>query len=401
MPDTSTPIEIRSATDADWSAIAQLDATNFLVPRTVESFDGWRSLIPPDGSVVACDDGDVVGTAHFFDMRLTVPGGAVLPMAGLTITAVAPTHRRRGLLRAMYTELHDRVAAGGYALAGLTASEGGIYGRFGYGPSTTIQEYCIARRLARFRSDVPDPGGVRIVKPAEHRDDFAQIYERWRQGTPGGLVRPQALWDDLLADNDYRRHGGTEFYAFLHPDAYALYRVHHEDQAQVRVEEITAATVEGGIAIWRALLGLDLIEKVVYGTHPADPLPYLLTDPRLARTTDYVDDLWLRIMDIPAALEARSYSADLSTVIDVSDEFRCDGGTFALDIEDGRATCTPTDAPADVRMGFDVLGSLYLGGHRASAFATVNRLCCNDFETVTRLDAAFVSDVPAELGYGF
>ncbi len=400
MPDTSK-IEIRSATDTDWPAIAQLDATNFLVPRTVESFDCWRSLIPTGGSVVACDGGDVVATAHFFDMHVTVPGGAVLPMAGLTITAVAPTHRRRGLLRDMYTELHHRVAAGGYPLAGLTASEGGIYGRFGYGPSTTIQEYSIARRFARFRSDVPDPGGVRIVKPAEHRDDFAEVYERWRQDTPGGLTRPPALWDDLLADNDFRRHGGTEFYAFLHPDAYALYRVHHEDQANVRVEEITAATVEGAVAVWRALLGLDLVEKVVYGTHPADPLPYLLTDPRLARTTDYVDDLWLRIMDIQAALEARGYSADLSSVIEVSDEFRCDGGTFALDIKDGRATCKPTDAAADVRMSLDVLGSLYFGGHRASAFAAVNRLHSKDSETVARLDAAFVSDVPAELGYGF
>ncbi len=138
----------------------------------------------------------------------------------------------------------------------------------------------------------------------------------------------------------------------------------------MRVWEITAATADAHIAMWRALLGLDLMEKVVYGTHPADPLPYVLTDPRLARTHAVDDDLWLRIMDIPTALEARTYQSELSAVLEVSDGFRSDGGRFALEIRDGRARCTPTDAPADVQMDLDVLGSLYLGAHKASSFAS-------------------------------
>ena len=129
----------------------------------------------------------------------------------------------------------------------------------------------------------------------------------------------------------------------------------------VRVGELTAATADAHVALCRALLGLDLMEKVVFATHPADPLPYLLTDHRLARVTHLEDDLWLRIMDIPTALEARSYQADLSAVIEISDGFRSDGGRFALEIRDGRARCTPTDAPADVQMDLDVLGSLYFG----------------------------------------
>jgi predicted acetyltransferase len=294
-----------------------------------------------------------------------------------------------------------RIADARYPIAALTASEGGIYGRFGYGPATIVQEFSVDRRFARFRDDAPDPGGVRVVRAADHRDDFAAIYERWRRKTPGGLVRPQALWDELLADREGVRRGGTAWFALLHPDGYALYRVHRDDAMVVRVHEITAATGEAVVALWRALLGLDLMEKVVYGTHPADPLPYLLTDPRLARTTVYGDDLWLRIMDIPAALEARSYSADLSAVLEVSDGFRSDGGRFALQIRDGRARCTPTDAPAEVQMGLDVLGALYLGAHRASTFVGANRLRSNDSGLVQRLDAAFVSDVPAELGYGF
>jgi predicted acetyltransferase len=398
---TSTSVEIRSATDADWPAISLLDATSFGVFGHPESFAAWRKLMPSDSSVLACEGRDVVGMAHYLDMRLTVPGGTVLPMAGVTIVAVAPTHRRRGLLRAIYAELHDRIADARYPVAGLTASEGGIYGRFGYGPATIEQEFSVDRRFARFRDDAPDPGVVRMVTPADHADDLAAIYERWRQQTPGGLVRPQALWDELLADRDWVRRGGTKLFAFLHPDGYALYRVFGDDPMFVRVAEFTAVTTDAHIALSRALLGLDLMEKVVFGTHPADPLPYLLTDHRLARITHYEDDLWLRIMDIPTALEARSYQADVSAVIEVSDGFRSDGGRFALEIRDGRARCTPTDAPADVRMDLDVLGSLYFGAHKASSFAAANRLHSKDWGLTRRIDAAFVSDVPAQLGFGF
>ena len=188
---------------------------------------------------------------------------------------------------------------------------------------------------------------------------------------------------------------------FLHPDGYAMYRVFGDDPMIVRVGEFIAATTDAGIALCRALLGLDLMEKVVFGTHPADPLPYLLTDHRVARLTYYEDDLWLRIMDIPTALEARSYHSELSTVLDVSDGFRSDGGRFALEIRQGRARCSPTDTDADIQMDLDVLGSLYLGAHKASSFASANRLHANDSALLARLDVAFVSDVPAVLGYGF
>jgi predicted acetyltransferase len=399
--DTSTTLEIRSATDADWRAISLLDATSFGRFGHPESWTAWRSLMPTDGTVLACDGRDIVGMAHYLDLRLTVPGGEVLPVAGVTIVAVAPTHRRRGILRTMYTELHDRIAEARYPIAGLTASEGGIYGRFGYGPATIEVEFSVERRLAQFRDDAPDPGGVRMIKPADHRDELAEIYERWRQQTPGGLVRPTALWNELLADRESVRRGGTEWFAFLHPDGYTLYRVFGDDPMIARIGEFTAATTDAHVALCRALLGLDLMEKVSFGTHPADPLPYLLTDHRVARLTHYEDDLWLRIMDIPTALEARSYQSELSAVLEVSDGFRSDGGRFAVQIRDGRARCTPTNADPDIRVDLDVLGSLYLGAHRASSFAAANRLRCNDSRLLQRVDAAFASDVPAELGFGF
>ncbi|WP_209923230.1 enhanced intracellular survival protein Eis [Mycolicibacterium lutetiense] len=394
---------LHSVTDADWSGMALLGNTAFGEVNHPDSMSAWRQMVSADGGVVMRDgdNGDIVGQSIYLDHTLTVSGGAVLPAAGLSYVAVAPTHRRRGILRSMYTELHRRIAEAGYPIAALTASEGGIYGRFGYGPATTVQLLTIDRRFAEFHASVPDPGGVRLVTPAEHRDTFAAIYDRWRQQTPGGLVCPTPLWDDLLADRENTREGGSELFAFLHPDGYAMYRVHGDESRSIRVRSVTAVTTDAYIALWRALLGMDLMDKVSIWTPPGDVVPYLLTNPRLARVTSSSDDLWIRIMNIPVALEARRYQADLDAVLEVSDGFRGDGGRFALQIRDGHARCAPTDAPADIELSLDVLGSLYLGGHRPEAFATANRLRSKDSAVVHRLGAAFASAVPAALGYSF
>jgi predicted acetyltransferase len=398
---TFDDLKLRDVTDADWPGVALLAATSYGSFWHPETIAAWRTMMPPGSSVVVSDSDDVIAMAHYVDMRLTVPGGAVLPAAGITWVGVAPTHRRRGLLRAMYTELHQRFADADYPVAALTATEGGIYGRFGYGPATIETELTLDRRFARFHHDATDPGQVRVVRPRDHRDDFAEIYDRYRRHTPGGLERPQPLWDDLLADWEDSRGGGTEWCSFLHPDGYLLYRAHRGKSRDVRVEEFTAATPEAHTALWRALLGLDLVETITVASHPADPLPYLLTDSRLVRTTAAEDALWLRIMDVPAALQARTYQADIDTVIEIGDGFRSDGGRFALEIRGGRAHCVPTDASVEFVMDLDVLGSLYLGAHRAATLAAANRIRGGTAETLARLDAAFRSNVPAQLGFHF
>jgi predicted acetyltransferase len=395
------PLTLRDVTDADWPGVALLAATSYGSFWHAETLAAWRTLMPPDSSVVVSDSDDVIAMAHYVDMKLTVPGGAVLPAAGITWVGVAPTHRRRGLLRAMYTELHQRFADADYPIAALTATEGGIYGRFGYGPATTETELTLDRRFARFHHDATDPGQVRVVRPREHRDDFAGIYDRYRRHTPGGLDRPLPLWDDLLADWEDSRGGGTKWCSFLHPDGYLLYRAYRGKSRDIRVEEFTAATPEAHTALWRALLGLDLVETITVASHPADPLPYLLTDSRLVRTTASEDALWLRIMDVPAALQARTYQADIDTVIEIGDGFRSDGGRFALEIRGGKARCAPTDASVEFVMDLDVLGSLYLGAHRAATLAAANRIRGGSAETLAGLDAAFRSDVPAQLGFHF
>ena len=393
-------IMFRSADEADWPAMGLITETAFGFRQPDEAAEAWRSLIAADGAVVACDGDDVVGTAVFLDFELTVPGGAVLPMAGVSMVAVAPTHRRRGALTGMIDELHRRM--GPYPVAGLEASEAEIYGRFGYGPATVWERLEVHRGGARFRPGVPDPGGVRLVQPAEHRAQLEDVDERWRRQTPGGLHTPSRLWDEVLADREASRHGGSPRYCLLHRDGYAFYRLHGGDEkTTAEVTKMAAVTAEAEIALWRVLVGLDLKEIVGLHTHPGNVIRYLLTDPRLARTREMFDGLWLRMLDVPAVLQARTYAADLSAVFEVTDDFLGRGGRFALTVRDGRATCERTDAAANVHLDVSVLGSLYFGAHRASSFAAARQLRCSDVELVIALDRAFATDVPAELGFGF
>lgn len=392
---------LRTANDDDWAGMSLLAATCFGSRRPTEVTDMWRTMIPSDGALIACDGPDVVGMAFYLDLQLTVPGGSVLPAAGLSWVAVAPTHRRRGLLRDMFADVHTRIAGAGYPVAALEASEGGIYGRFGYGPATVEQTLSVDRRFARVHPDVPAGGPVRFVEPAVHRDEIEKLYERWRRRTPGGLHTPPAMWDEVFADREIGRGGGTAMFCLLHADGFALYRLHVGEPKTVRVTKLVALSADAHTALWRALLGMDLMESVVTNTFPGDPLPYLLTDPRLVRITGVEDALWLRLTDVSAALPARRYSADVSAVLDITDTELHGGGRYTLDIQAGRATCTPGGAEPDVQLDLGVLGSLYLGVHRASSYAAANRLRCKDSELVRRLDAAFATDVPAELGYHF
>lgn len=395
-------ITIRSATEDDGPAIMTLVETSFGTRYDPAELHRIPLLFPPENSIVAVEGGQVVGHLQATTMTVTVPGERTVPVCGIAGVGVAPTHRRRGILRAMYTEQHRRIEAAGLPLTMFTASEGGIYGRFGYGPATRENAVGIERRLAEFLPTAPDPGGVTLRTPSELRAAAERIYDRWRRLVPGAQVRPAAAWDIVFDDPERFREGGTTLFGLLHADGYALYRFHSDDRARtVEVVEMRTVTAEAHAALWRALLGLDLVQRVDGVLTDHDPLPYLLTDPRLVRTTARYDGLWLRLMDVPAALTARAYAGELDVTLEVTDPFRNAGGRFALRVRDGQAECAPTDRAADVELGIDVLGSMYLGAYPGRMFAAANRVRAKDSAQVRALDDAFRTERDAMLGWFF
>ncbi|GAA5066116.1 GNAT family N-acetyltransferase [Nocardia callitridis] len=401
MPLTND-IAVRSATAEDEAAIQLLLETSFAGQWGADKQAETRALFRIEDALVAVDGDQVVGTTEDRQMTVTVPGAATLTAAGVAAVAVASTHRRRGILRALFTEQHRRIEEAGLPIAILTASEGSIYGRFGYAPTTRENSVTIDRRFAEFLPCAPNVGGVRMSDPTAALDHLRAVYDRWRAVVPAAQVRPEASWRLRLLDIERARGGGSDLFAFVHPDGYALYRYHKREHGiDAQVIELRAVTTDAHAALWRALCGLDITKHLEAVVSDNDPLPYLLTNPRLVRTVQRADALWLRLMDVPTALAARTYGADLDVVLAVHDPFREAGGTFALTIRDGKAACSPTTGAADVDLGIDVLAGLYFGTHPARAFAAANRLRLNDSDLLPTLETAFGSPVDAHLGWHF
>lgn len=395
-------VTVRSATGADAAAIIGLKEAGFGMRYGEDEIPIARELFPVERSLVAVDGDRIVGHTVDRTMTVTVPGARTVLACGISGVAVAPTHRRRGVLRELYAAQHERAEAEALPLSILTASEGTIYGRFGYDTAIMATMYSIDRRRAEFRPTTPDPGGVTMVTPAEGAPHIREVYERWQRRVPGAQARPDARWDLIFADVERHRRGATTLFALVHADGYVLYRRRWDDHRSVAiVSEYHALTLDAHAALWRVLLGMDLVDTVEVELADDDPLPYLLADPRAARVTERYDTLWARIMDVPAALTARTYRHDIDTVLAVHDPFRSAGGTFALRVRDGIADCEPTTRPAELAFDITVLGALYLGAHRAKSLAAANRVRVEDAGALVTFDEALATERAPELGWFF
>ncbi|MGW6120924.1 GNAT family N-acetyltransferase [Nocardia sp. NPDC055165] len=393
---------VRTATPADSAAIAGLQEAGFGMRYGSDENEYRGAVFPVERSLVAVEGDRIVGHTVDRTMTITVPGERTVRACGVSGVAVAPTHRRRGILRELYRAQHARTEADGLPLTIFTASEGTIYGRFGYEVAVLDTAISIDPRRAEFRSTTPDPGGVTLETLHEAASRIREIYERWQQVTAGAQVRPDAKWDLFFADIERHRHGATTLFVLLHADGYALYRRSRRENRDIAsVWELRAVTPDAHAALWRVLLGMDLVDTVEAEIADDDPLAYMLTDPRTVQMTHRGDALWARVMDVPAALTARAYRADLDTVVAVRDPFRDAGGNFALRIRDGVAECEPTTRTATLGFDINILGALYFGAHRAKTFAAAHRIAVEDPKALRAFDEAFTTDRAPQLGWFF
>jgi predicted acetyltransferase len=386
------------------SAEEQLDALRpishyFGSPPTEESVERWRRLQPPERMHVALENGGVVGGAGAFPFQLTVPG-AQLPCAGVTVVAVLPTHLRRGIMRAMMRAQLDDLHERGEPVAALWASDERIYGRYGYGLASLCGEINLSRDYADFADEHEPVGRTRLVTLEEALELFPAVYDRARESTPGMFSRSRDWWEvRRLLDLPERRQGAGEHVRAVHEvdgavDAYAVYRVHpgFEDGVSVgftNVIEAVGASDAGTREIWRFLLGVDWMASVKAALLPVDhPLFLLMAQPRRLRFR-VADALWVRLVDVRAALSGRSYAADGPLVLEVADTF-CPWNEGRWKLEAGAAS--RTDEEPDLRCDVGVLGSVYLGGFTFAQLARAGRfeeLRAGAFE---RADALFRSD---------
>jgi predicted acetyltransferase len=336
---------------------------------------------------------------------MTLPGGGTLPAAGVTMVGVSPSHRRRGVLRQLMAHQLDDVAARGEPLAILTASESSIYGRFGYGLASSHASIEIDSTRSAFRAGAEPsaPGRVRLLRNTEAAGPLQAAYDRCLPFRPATITRSPAYWELHLRDRDRWRRGASAMYIAVHedpsgePDGLVTWRLKDDwtdsglPKATVVVNDLCGITSEVEAVLWRLLLDVDLSTRVIAENRPVDdPIRWRLQEPRRVQTTVISDFLWLRVLDIARALEARTYSESGQLVLEVHDPFRpATGGRFLLDADVKRSSCGRTDAEPDIAMEIDDLGAIYLGGVAPSTLAAAGRLEAGSVEVLDRADDLF------------
>ena len=341
--------------------------------------------------------GELCGTAGSFVEQLTVPGGTTVAMAAVTQVTVLPTHRRRGLLREM---MHAQLADSrqrGELVAMLVAAEWPIYGRYGYGMAIEAARTIVDASAAVWRDPVMH-GSVEIVDLPALRALAPPVFDDHRLQTPGAISRGDLMWDILtgVMPRPHEDPPKTRVRVIRRDpsgtvDGYAVYEtqeewVHNRPQVKLRVLELLTANDEAYLDLWRYLCSVDWVTEIDAQMRPVDEdLRQVFVNGRVARQADRSDHMWVRLLDPPAALSARRYEVPVSVVVDVRDDLFGDS-RFRLEGDAGGATCVPTDEPADVALGVDVLGAAYLGGASLRPYVIAGRIDERTPGSVAHLD---------------
>ena len=356
-----------------------------------------KATMPVDRVLVAVDGGRVVGVAAAWPCSLSVPGGE-LPCPGVTWVGVLPTHRRQGVLTALMRSQLDDVHERGEPLAALWASESLIYGRYGYGISAPVYGLDAVRSRFAFRDDPGPVGSLRIVTREEAAELFPPIYERIRAQRSGLISRSKAWWwEQRLYVGPGPSGAGPRFFVVYErdgrPEGYAFYRIREQweqsvPQSSVIVVEAFGETATATREVWRYLFGIDLTERVeAQILDRASGLWLGVADPRRLRLK-LGDGLWLRLVDVEAALRARSWASDDSLVLEVRDSF-CPWNEGRYRTGEGRV-----DADPDLVLSAADLGSAYLGGVDVYTLAAAGRIEERTAGAIARADALFRTPLP-------
>ncbi|WP_022901505.1 GNAT family N-acetyltransferase [Humibacter albus] len=363
----------------------------------------WDDAIPESEVPVATVSSWVAG--------LSVPGGSLDAWAISSVT-VAPTHRRRGVARALLEGELRTAAAAGVPVAALTVSEATIYSRYGFGAATWAADFTLDTRRAGWVSTIEPSGRLAFVSLQTAEQTCRDVFTRAWAATPGDMVIDDLHWGSLTGVYGDRDKRSASLRAVRYDDAdgipqgVVVYRLkeNHADFTKhtVEVEYLRAATDEAYAALWRYLIELDLVSTLHHGVaSPDEAVLWMIRDLRAATVTPY-DHHWLRILDVPTALQARRYAAPLDITFRIDDPLGFTDGTFRLLVgTDGSGRVERTDASPDLSMAAPALASLYLGGVRTATLARAGRVVELVPGAVARWDAAFASAQTPWLSYWY
>lgn len=391
-------VEIRTITEEEFPGYLRAAELSFSDVPADDDLERERVLVEYDRSFAAFDGPEIVGTAAAFTMPMTVPGGEV-EVGYVTIVGVRPTHRRQGintrLMRRQLDDAHER----GELVDVLYASEGGIYGRYGYGLATFGAEIEIESSRSAFVRGYAPSGTFRLLEREPALKDILAVHEATRRSRPGMVQLDErrliyALHEhgpDAKLPQMFVLHEGD-----LGVDGYAVYRVKHDwpegfPRSVLSVLDLQATSASAYADLWRYVFEVDLIERVRAWSRPVDEaLLYLLQEPRRLGAK-LRDNLWVRPVDVAGALGVRRYASDGRVVLEVTDPF-CpwNEGRYALEVAAGEATVTAGSAGlADLTCSVNEIGATYLGGTSFRQLSRAGRVDEHTEGALARADAMF------------
>lgn len=370
-------------------------------PRSADSAERFERLLPTDRMHAAFDGDAIVGGAGVFPLDLSVPGGK-LPCACVSVVGVLPTHRRRGILGRMMRAQIDDIRRRGEPIAALWASEETIYGRYGYGLAAQDVIIAAPRVRAALRPELPARTGIaRLIDHDEAVRVFPRIYDRVARRSPGFISRSKPWWElRQLDDRRDQRHGSGELNRLLleidgKPVGYALYRIklRFEDatnKSHVQVVEAIGETPEATRELWRYLLSIDWVDEIHCELLPADhPLFLLVQKPNRLGWKVY-DGLWVRLVDVGAALAGRALAGDGRVTFDVRADPLIPENVGTWTVQGGVAR--RSRLRADVALDVQALGSVFLGGFSFADLVRAGRVEEVARGGIERADALFRTD---------
>ncbi|WP_136055096.1 GNAT family N-acetyltransferase [Microbacterium sp. K24] len=340
-----------------------------------------------------------VATTNAWVTPLTLPGGGEIGMWAISMVTVAATHRRRGIARALLEGELRAAASAGVPIAGLTASEATIYGRYGFGSAIPVARYAVDARRAGWNGPTA-PGRVEYIDRETLSTDIGRVHDRTRREVPGRIEGWQGRWDGLSgASASVTERDKVRGVRYLDESgevrgvvAYTVNEKGDSFRFALDVRLLVAETPDALSALWGFLLQHDLVDEITADLRPVDDaLPWLVADQRAVQQVVH-DHGWLRILDVPAALSGRTYSAPLDVVLRIEDPLGFTAGDWRVRA-DADGTATVGDAaglPVDATIGVSALSSLFVGGVRAGSLHGAGLIDADD-ATVRTLDRAFSS----------
>jgi predicted acetyltransferase len=374
-------IEIRPATPEMALEFAEVMRTSFGWEPADPSRWDFEELWQPERSFCAFDSGRMVATSGALSLELTVPG-STLACGGTTMVSVLPTHRRRGILRRMMEAHLGDVADRGEPLAALWASDSAIYGRFGYGIASQQAELFIDRQHVEPHRLAPAGSTVELVDAAEAGKRIPEIFETVRPGRPGFFRRSELWWQNRrFSDRPDDRSGFTSmrFAIAAGDEGYAIYRRKSRwddghGTGEVKVLDLQATTPRAAAGLWRLMLEQDLVARITADLRPPDdPVFDLLAGRRRVKAT-WSDGIWVRLMNLEAALAGRRYQVEGRLVVETTDPLNGRGEVVELEGGPEGASCRPTDQSPDLTLDREDLGACYLGWARFRDLARAGRV---------------------------